>query len=128
MSHRILSIGVRALAGAAVFSMAVAPIAAQPGPPAVGVNAAVHNNVQLRRAGQAARPAVLRERVVLNDEISTGAASQLQILLLDRSTFTVGANARIGRLGGPSCVFDTVVARAVVLRLCPSRGGGREPP
>jgi hypothetical protein len=33
--------------------------------------------------------------VILNDEVRTGAASQLQILLLDRTTFTVGANARV---------------------------------
>jgi hypothetical protein len=33
--------------------------------------------------------------VNLNDEVRTGAASQLQILLLDRTIFTVGANARV---------------------------------
>jgi hypothetical protein len=37
---------------------------------------------------------MVRQRVALNDQISTGPASQLQILLLDRSTFTVGSNAR----------------------------------
>jgi hypothetical protein len=77
------------------MSMAVGPIAAQSPAPAVGVNAAIHNVVQVRRGSGPLRPAVLRERVVLNDEVRTGAASQLQILLLDRSTFTVGANARV---------------------------------
>ena len=95
MSDRIFSIGVRAIAGCAAMALAIAPISAQPAPPVVGVNAAIHNVVQLRRGGQPLRPAVLRERVVLNDQINTGAASQLQILLLDRSTFTVGANARV---------------------------------
>jgi FecR protein len=80
---------VAALAGAALVA---APAAAQPTP--VGINAAVRNKVELR-TGNKARPAVVRERVMLNDEVRTGSASQLQILLLDRSTFTVGANARI---------------------------------
>jgi hypothetical protein len=47
------------------------------------------------KSGRQARPAVLRARVLLNDEVITGPASQLQILLLDRTTFTVGANARV---------------------------------
>ena len=62
----------------------------------VGVNAAIRNVVQIRRAGTAqATPAVLRQRVGIADEVRTGAGSQLQILLLDRSTFTVGSNARL---------------------------------
>jgi FecR protein len=81
---------------AALTSLALvaAPAGAQPSP--VGINAAVRNKVEIRGAGtNRARPAVLRERVMLNDEVRTGAASQLQILLLDRSTFTVGASARV---------------------------------
>jgi hypothetical protein len=71
-----------------------APLAAQPVP--VGINAAIRNKVEIRGAAtNRTRPAVLRERVMLNDEVRTGGASQLQILLLDRSTFTVGANARV---------------------------------
>lgn len=62
---------------------------------AIGINAAVRNQVQIRRGAAAPRPAVLRQRVALNDEVRTGAASQLQILLLDRSVFTVGSNARL---------------------------------
>lgn len=62
---------------------------------AIGINAAVRNQVQIRRGAAPPRPAVLRQRVALNDEVRTGAASQLQILLLDRSVFTVGANARL---------------------------------
>jgi hypothetical protein len=80
---------IAALASAALLS---APAAAQPTP--VGINAAVRNKVEIR-TGKKSRPAVLRERVFLNDQVETGGSSQLQILLLDRSTFTVGANARI---------------------------------
>lgn len=82
-------------ASIAVIALVTAGAAAAQETP-VGINAAIRNSVQLRRA-QAAAPhaAKLKERVALNDEISTGAASQLQILLLDRSTFTVGANAKL---------------------------------
>ena len=95
ITGKVLSGAVRGLAMAAAMSLAIAPIGAQPAPPAVGINAAVHNLVQLRRGREPLRPAVLRERVILNDEVRTGAASQLQILLMDRSVFTVGANARV---------------------------------
>jgi hypothetical protein len=84
----------RALAAFAVAGLAAAPAFAQPG--AVGIEAAIRGDVKIRGAGNnRIRPAVLRERVILNDEVRTGGASQLQILLLDRTTFTIGANARI---------------------------------
>jgi len=82
----------KAAAALAAASLASSPVFAQ----AVGVNAAVRNKVVIVGAGtKKARPAVVRERVILNDEVRTAAASQLQILLLDRTTFTVGANARV---------------------------------
>jgi hypothetical protein len=82
----------KAAAVVAAASLAASPVLAQ----AVGVNAAVRNRVVIVGAGtKKARPAVVRERVALNDEVRTAAASQLQILLLDRTTFTVGANARV---------------------------------
>ncbi|HYJ81407.1 MAG TPA: FecR family protein [Allosphingosinicella sp.] len=82
----------KATAAAAAAALAASPLGAQ----AVGVNAAVRNKVAIVGAGtKKARPAVVRERVNLNDEVRTAAASQLQILLLDRTTFTVGANARV---------------------------------
>lgn len=82
----------KAAAALAAASLAASPVFAQ----AVGVNAAVRNKVVIVGAGtRKARPAVIRERVILNDEVRTAAASQLQILLLDRTTFTVGANARV---------------------------------
>lgn len=82
----------RGAAALAAFGLAASPVLAQ----AVGINAAIRNKVEIRGAAtKKVRPAVLRERVILNDEVRTGAASQLQILLLDRTTFTVGANARV---------------------------------
>jgi FecR protein len=79
-------------AAMAAACLAASPVFAQ----AVGVNAAVRNKVVIVGAGtKKARPAMVRERVILNDEVRTAAASQLQILLLDRTTFTVGANARV---------------------------------
>lgn len=63
---------------------------------AIGVNAAIRNQVSMKTAADPApRPAVLRESVHLGDAISSGPASQLQVLLRDRSIFTVGANARM---------------------------------
>ncbi|MBV9929466.1 MAG: FecR domain-containing protein [Alphaproteobacteria bacterium] len=87
----------RATAIVAALSLIV-PVAAAPPAPAtpVGVNAAIRHQVGIRSAGTGQlRPAVLRAPVMLNDEVRTGSASQLQILLRDRSTFTVGANARV---------------------------------
>jgi len=84
----------RAAAAVAAASLVASPVLAQAN--AVGINAAIRNKVEIRGAAtKKVRPAVLRERVILNDEVRTGAASQLQILLLDRTTFTVGANARV---------------------------------
>lgn len=62
----------------------------------VGVNAAIRNEVKMKTAKDAApRPAVKREPVHLGDLIESGRNSGLQVLLLDRSVFTVGANARM---------------------------------
>ena len=62
----------------------------------VGVNSAIRNQVQMKTARDAApRPAVIREQVHIGDAVQTGAASQLQVLLLDKSVFTVGPNARL---------------------------------
>ncbi|NBB52108.1 hypothetical protein GVN24_27885 [Rhizobium sp. CRIBSB] len=62
----------------------------------VGVNAAIRNSVQTRNGTSGAlRPAQLRAGVRLGDQFVTGANSQVQVLLRDRSTFTVGANARM---------------------------------
>ena len=63
---------------------------------AIGVNAAIRNQVSMKTAADAApRPALLRESVHLGDAIVSGPQSALQVLLRDRSVFTVGANARM---------------------------------
>jgi hypothetical protein len=61
----------------------------------VGINAAIRNTVQIKSGPTPFRKAVLKERVSLGDDIQTAAASVLQVLLLDQTTFTVGANARV---------------------------------
>ena len=62
----------------------------------VGINAAVINDVRMAAQGDPAlRPAQVRQRVALGTPIQTGRASALQVLLLDRTNFQVGANARI---------------------------------
>lgn len=94
MRRRLFGKGGKAAAAVAAASLVATPVLAQAG--AVGVNAAIRNKVVIQSAAtKKVRPAVLRQRVILNDEVRTGAASQLQILLLDRTTFTVGANARV---------------------------------
>jgi hypothetical protein len=63
---------------------------------AVGINAAIRNKVMMKtRVDPAHRPAVLKERVSIGDNIQTAQASVLQVLLLDRTNFTVGSNARV---------------------------------
>ena len=70
-----------------------APVQAQD---SVGVNAAIRNSVQTRSSTTGPlRPAQLRGAVRLGDQFVTGPQSQVQVLLRDRSTFTVGANARM---------------------------------
>jgi hypothetical protein len=73
--------------------MALSPALAQT---QAGVAAAVRNKVEIRSAAtRKAHPAVLRERLYMADQVQTAGASQLQMLLMDRTTFTVGANARV---------------------------------
>jgi len=80
-----------------LVAFAAAPLVAQGAPPpAVGVNSAIRNSVSMQTfRDPALRPAVLREPVFLGTQVATAAASQLQLLLVDRSVFTVGANARL---------------------------------
>lgn len=72
--------------------IAAAPLAAQ----AVGVTAVVRNNVQVTTV---ARPvlhkASVRETIAIGNDIVTGGQSMTQLLLLDKTSFTVGANSRI---------------------------------
>ncbi len=84
----------RAVAALAAASLVASPVLAQAN--RVGVSAAIRNKVEIRSASsRKSSPAVLRGPIFLADQVSTAAASQLQILLLDRTIFTVGANARV---------------------------------
>ncbi|MEP7006343.1 MAG: hypothetical protein ABI810_10185 [Sphingomonas bacterium] len=77
---------------AALLAVAVSPASAQ----TVGVNAAVVNDVRMTtQANPVVHKAVVKERVSLGNDIVTGRASVLQVLLLDHTSFTVGGNARI---------------------------------
>jgi FecR protein len=65
-------------------------------PQVVGIASAVLNDVRIRPANvRQPHHAAVRERVALADYVETGQLSQLQVLLLDRSAFIVGANARL---------------------------------
>lgn len=59
--------------------------------PEVGTSAAVRGNVFVTTRG-AKRKAAVRQSIKLQDQVLTKDDSALQILLLDRSTFTVGQN------------------------------------
>lgn len=127
----------RAIAVFGIFALTLVTVAADATvarAPAqiVGIAAAILNDV---RIGNAAAPqphrAVMRERVALADQVFTGQRSQLQVMLLDRSVFTVGANARltIDRYiydpnGGRS--FSASVAKGAFRFMSgrPDRGGG----
>lgn len=77
---------------ALLVMLGIGPASAQ----TVGVNAAVVNDVRMTtQANPAVHKAVVKERVSLGNDIQTGRAGLLQILLLDRTSFTVGGNARI---------------------------------
>lgn len=84
------------LAGAAIPAMLAGVAFAAAAPQVIGITAAVINDVRIR-ASAAAKPlpAAIRQRVALGNQVQTGAASRLQLQLLDRSAFTVGANARL---------------------------------
>ncbi|HVR92175.1 MAG TPA: FecR domain-containing protein [Novosphingobium sp.] len=65
-------------------------------PQVVGINSAILGDARISSpTAPQPRPAVLRARIALADGVQTGARSQLQVLLLDKSVFTVGANARL---------------------------------
>lgn len=62
----------------------------------VGVNAAVLNDVTMTtQANPRRHRAVVKERVSLGNAINTGRSSRLQVLLLDRTIFSLGSNSQI---------------------------------
>ncbi|HVR92189.1 MAG TPA: FecR domain-containing protein [Novosphingobium sp.] len=73
----------------ALLALCATPAQAQ----TVGVTAALRNDVRI--ANPAPHRAVLKERVALGNDVVTGAASAAQLLLLDRTSFSIGANARV---------------------------------
>lgn len=86
----------RTIAGFAVLGVALAIAAATQAQDSVGVNAAIRNSIRTQTTGESAlRPAALRAPVRTGDVIVSGPESQLQVLLRDRTVFTVGANARV---------------------------------
>lgn len=87
---------VRTFVAVAAMACAVSATAAVQAQEAVGVNSAIRNSVRTQPVGESAlRPAAVRGQVRTGDVFVSGAQSQLQILLRDRSIFTVGANARV---------------------------------
>ena len=85
-----LAIFLAALLAAIGFSPAAAQV--------VGVTAALRNEVRMTSAADSRmHEARLKERVALGNDIATGKASMAQLLLLDRTSFSVGSSARICR-------------------------------
>ncbi|MCZ8370009.1 MAG: FecR domain-containing protein [Porphyrobacter sp.] len=62
----------------------------------VGITAVVRNDVKVTTpANPTLHKAKPRERIALGNDIVTGGSSMTQLLLLDKTSFTVGANARV---------------------------------
>lgn len=78
----------------ALFAWALLTPPAAPG--RVGVNRLVENAVTTTAAAQTDwHPSVTGADVTFGDRVATGAASRLEVSLLDRSLLTIGANARL---------------------------------
>src|SRR5579862_7700222 len=90
MARARIEIGVLTAAVAVSFS-AVALAAEQ----LIGIAATVLNQVRIQPGGAPEHPLLVRQRIALGDRIETGERSQAQLMLLDKSTFTIGANARL---------------------------------
>ena len=87
---------VRTFVAVAAMVCAVSAATAAQAQQAVGVNAAIRNSVSTQPVGESTlRAATLRGQVRTGDVFVSGAQSQLQILLRDRSIFTLGSNARV---------------------------------
>ena len=79
-----------------VTAAALAMSASAATPVQIGIAAAVLGDVRMTNAAAPAEHAVLRrQQVAWGDVIRTLKKSELQILLLDRSNFTIGANTRM---------------------------------
>ncbi|MCB2059519.1 MAG: FecR domain-containing protein [Novosphingobium sp.] len=80
-----------------MLAVAAAAVASQPASAqVVGVTAAVRNEVRMTTvANPEMHAARLKERVAIGNDIATGKASMAQLLLLDRTSFSVGSSARV---------------------------------
>lgn len=76
---------------AALLCISAVPVAAQE----VGINAAIEGQVTLQTGTEQARPAVIKAPVLLGDAVKSAVQSRLQILLNDKTTFTVGPQAEL---------------------------------
>src|SRR6478735_12023165 len=84
------------VAAGLALAAAVSPASAQQQRVEVGNAATVVGDVRMRNATiTTPRRIERRQRLAWGDQVDTGKKSQLQILLLDRSTFGIGANARV---------------------------------
>jgi hypothetical protein len=93
MRRKTMTLIKLAFSGTAILALSFS--AAQADPP-IGTNAAIRNSVQTKAAvDPALHPAVVRAPVHIGDVVVSGDKSALQILLVDQSVFTVGANARM---------------------------------
>src|SRR5262245_56147135 len=61
----------------------------------VGVAAAVNRDSKGRPPGGVSRVITIGNDVVFNEEITTDSNGQLQVLLLDGTTFTIGPNSQL---------------------------------
>lgn len=87
-AHLVLALAV-SLAGVGI-------VHAQSVANAIGIASAIRGDVRYtNNSVKKAAKMTLRQRILLGDLVQTGKGSQLQMVLLDRSTFSVGANARI---------------------------------
>lgn len=60
-----------------------------------GVSAAVRGDVQLARSGAVGRQIASAEPIFLQDGITSGSRSGMQIILMDESVFTIGPNSEL---------------------------------
>jgi len=79
---------------AAVASAVLAPLPAAAAEPA-GVSAAVRGEVRLARARATERPVASGEDIWLQDALTSGPSSGMQILLLDETVFTLGPESAL---------------------------------
>lgn len=116
--------------GSLAAGLSVAPLA---GAAEIGVAAAVNTDAFGTPPGQTRMPVVLGRNVVFNEQIDTDGSGLVQVLLVDGSTFTVGANSSLvidefvydpaSGSGKLVADFGKGVARFVGGKLSKSRGG-----